>query len=212
MAGAPLGDILQLRLKGTVNGQKTVTVQNFQVAFQSTINDRGAELADFLVAISPGGTLDIVTPYLATMPTNYTLDTIEGQWVWPQRLVVQTIFSGAPGVFAAASTAQNLHGTILLRTVKAGRSQVQSIKPPAAPSTAYTGGLITAGYRAVLATLGAALRSAAVGPIGAGVYDSGIWHKAIFPQTRFQNFDSVFTGVIQGEIRTQHRRTVGVGK
>jgi hypothetical protein len=206
--GQPLNAICEVRLESTVNVQKCLTVLTYAVQVPSTLAQLAEELG-ILNDILPAAPHDLVTPYLACCSPDLNLDRVVVQFVWPTRLVFQPVTVNAPGTRVGACNAQNIHGTIERSTLHTGRSQRSNIRPPGMVTDDAVAGAISAGLKTALNTFGIATLQVIAPVTGGGQYAPVIWHKHVVSPAPYDFLVQSFT---QATVRTQHRRTVGVGR
>lgn len=207
--GQPANSILEVRYNGTVNGQKVVSVLHWVVSTQWSADNLMLEYQNIYDQIKATGTFDITTYYLECCSQDYTLDTIDLQFVWPVRYVSRKFTSGGTGVPAVPCSAQNLSAVIEKYTILAGRKYRGSLHVPAIPDGAYTGGELEAAYVPTLADLAAAIKQQIAEDSGPGLLDPVIYHRG---PNENPKHTKVANTVVMPYIRTMRRRTVGVGK
>lgn len=206
--GQPIGSILELRFKGRVNGQIVQTSLHYSVAVVSS-DAQGTEESDFLDQITFVGQT-ILPAYMACMATNYTLESVEAQFVAPTRFVaVIQAHNEAGSSPGGASDAQNLHASLIERTALAGKKYRAILKPPALPTSWALLGMLTQAALAGFITLASRLRVPVAPALGGGVYNPVIWHRKLLPG---QNSTGITSIMVAPTVRTQYRRTIGVGK
>jgi len=206
--GLEAGNILEVSWRGLSMGQRILMVQHF-VFTGAGIADQTVPAATLALAeaFATTGTSPTMTNALrALMPTNYTLETLRVQRVWPERSVITEVAPNQLGLFAGTASVPNDTAAISWRTAKAGRNQVGVTKIGPLPTDAAVDGLVTNAYTGLLEALANAILTpediAAVG----GTLFPVIWHAP------GGTSDQKTTYVTKLEARTMRRRTVGRGE
>lgn len=202
------GDIIQVSWRGHSMAQSILLVRNYVVAAGGGDpgNDVLQDLDAIANAVKPAGTSDMTTAYLACLGTNYFLDAIRTQRVYPTRSALwEDGFTGTPGTNASDAVVPNDAAVVTNRTIKAGRNQVSNIHIGPIPAAAAVDGFLTPTYKALINTLADKL-STIFSPVGfAGRLEPVIFHKSN------GTFDNLREYVIQPESRVMVRRTVNRG-
>jgi hypothetical protein len=211
--GRPAGSIVEVRVKGTVNAQKVMTVLHYKVGNPSALDPAGPEETALFGALSLGATA-ITDKYRACCSVDYTMDGIDVQFITNTRFVnVFNAIAGA-GTFAGVCDAQNLSAVITKKTELAARNQVGSVHIPGLSVNSYLAGFTTAALKALMNTLAAALLFTQAPGLGGGTYLPVIFHRgdphAIPPI--LPSDDLMQAAFPQDTLRVMRRRTIGVGK
>ncbi len=206
-------DILELKVNGSLFGQKMINVFHYRLVNLPTDPDYFNTLTAFLSGMS---TASFKSTFLACCPSDYTLVNMTAQRVSPERDVYEIQYFLVPGTGAAANPAQDANAVITKQTDHVGqhvagvitnKGGTGSVHMPGIPSTAGAAGLITAGYSTTLDVFGAAM-IAPYSPISGGDWQPCIWHRKDTPQPSSHDLRTFTT---QQEIRIMRRRTVGQG-
>lgn len=205
--GLKNNDIIQSTFRGLCFGQQIILDLTFQIFGDFPVGNSVSTDLDLInAAIAPGGVQNIVTPYLACLPAQYSLLELRSQLIFPTRSAYrQVAFVGAVGTDPGAATVANDSAALTLRTEKSGRSQVATKHIGPVPDNVSAAGLIVAAYKLSLAALGAKLVTSFVPPTSGSLVVPVIYHR----QTN--TTDLVNQYILGDQSRVQRRRTVGVG-
>lgn len=202
-------DIILATFEGTCVGQRIMLTHTYRVAsITAPPFDERTVCENIAERMSAGGANIIEGPLLNAMPSNYTLTGIHVQKIWPVRFRRFSLPLAAAGAIANAALSANVSTCLSMHSDEAGRSQVANkhVGPLATAVGWYTGGELTAGYKAVLDALGAALLSDIT---AAGWYNivPTIFHRGdVVPK-----WNDIVGLVREDTVRVMRRRTVGLG-
>lgn len=199
---------IKVTFRGRCFGQQIIMDLSYVCTVGPAAVSTEQELLNIADAVQVAPT-DIRTAYLACLPPEYTLDEIRAQVLFPQRSAYSSYFpiAGTAGTNANSATVSNDAAAITRRTAAAGRSQISTLKIGPAPDAVSTAGVLTNGYRTLLATLATRTLSL-VTTVSTGQYRPIILSAPVFaPSPRF--LSSFRIGIFS---RVNRRRTVGLGE
>jgi hypothetical protein len=166
----------------------------------------------FLGVITPAGSADKTTSYLACLSSSYTLTQVRTQIISPVRGAYAFVDLGtpAPGARGVAGSA-NSDGSIEASTALAGRSQVASYKIGPISTTDQTAGLISAGLSAALSNYAATFTQTINITVGniSGWFPC-IYHRA--PKAGMPVSDDIIEASNFTEVRVKNTRTLRRGE
>lgn len=201
------GAIVLVSFRGLCFGQRIILTHTLRKtsapAGTKTVEQ---ELESIIEDTKAGGNIALVPPYLACLPTTYSLTEIRAQVISPVRSAYLTNSELLVGTHASPATVANDSAAITLRTALAGRREVSTKKIGPVPDAASAAGLLTTPYRGLLSQVALALKQTTVLPDGEA-YSPVIWHRNLVP-----SFSLVTNHVLGDQSRTQRRRTVGLGE
>lgn len=200
-------DIIQVTLRGSCFGQQIILDHTYRIFGDfPALNSVPTDLDLINAALAPGGVQNLVAPYLACLPPEYSLLELRSQRIFPTRSAYQQIaFIGAVGTNAAAATVANDSAVITLRTALSGRSQVANKHIGPVPDAISAAGLIVNAYKVTLSSLGDKLVTSFTPPTSGSLVVPIIYHRAT------QTNDLVNQYILGIQSRVMRRRTVGVG-
>ncbi len=202
-----VGDILELKILGTLLNQRVMTVLHYRIASYVSsapeVTDTGAILDEII-----GGTVG-ATPLASILDCqadNYARNTCTLQKVAPTRSIY--IDRGAPGVgtIADSCTLPNVSGVMTKRGAAGGRRGIGGMHFPGLPPSMYTDGSITAAYGVLMIAAQANLLAVLTTTLPAATLVPVIYNPGATP-----NHQDIAILEIQTTVRTMHRRTVGLG-
>lgn len=209
MPGLAINDVVQVSFRGTLFGQKMLTILHYSVNVvgTGTVESQLQELANALTIDNAG--VNLVTDYLAAIGPSFSLDTIRCQRVDPTRSVYQVSTANLNGTFATDCTTANIAASLLKRTATPGRRGLGRVQLPGVPAAAYTGGNLTNAYLTTeLSNLCQDLMAGLTTPVSAVSMQPCIFN----PGAAGSHFSPIVTVTPQETVRVMHRRTLFVGE
>lgn len=202
------GDIVQLNIEGEVFNQRILLTHRYRVSGPTSAGvPTSAAMLDFLEQVGPGGAKDIITSYKACLPPDYECNGHTAQRIVPNRSALQrNEDSDGPGTYPTGTESSNQTGVITLGTENAGRDQIANKHIGPLPAAAQVNGELSDAYKAILTTLGNKLLVAVPLTVTAQTLTPIIWHGG----TEL-NYTALISVKIGSTVRTQRRRTVGLG-
>lgn len=204
-----VGSIVLVTYKGTYAAQRYMLTHTYRVSNSTSTGNTTDDTGLIALYFSNTGANDFATRYRLCLATNYTINEIVAQPIYPQRLVRQSIsvvYSGTGGTDADTG---NICGVVTLRTQFAGRSQVANKHVGPIPKTGFTSGQVSGTLPTSLFNFLNSLRAIQNVPAdGANSIELTpvIWHKGI------TQHDVITTGVVSDRVGTMRRRTLRVGE
>lgn len=209
---AAVGDQVILTAFGTWAGERIMMVRGYRITATNagiTTDLANATLIKYVRAGALG--LDAYeSDYLACLPPQYTLDFWRSQIVRPVRTVPIDFLRAAPGTHAEDTETGNQAAVITFRTAFSGRRHVSNVHIGPIPQGPLTqdNGLVTAAYKSLLDTLATNMLNSFSDLATGLTFEPSIFHKPFGPLL----YDKITTQVVQNELRTMRRRTVGRGE
>jgi len=204
-----LGDVVQVSLRGTLYGQRILTILHYSVGVTAagTDYDQLSILSSNLV--TGGGSSDPIPQILAGQAPEYQLEEIRAQRVYPTRTVYAATIDGRFGTYATGTELSNIAASFEKRTLTPGRMGIGRVQLAAIPTAAMNNGELTAGY---LAAEAANIAQA----IMMGITTSGpivTYAPCLFnPTAPVNKFSPLLSVIPQASLRTMRRRTLRVGE
>jgi hypothetical protein len=199
----PDGAIVQVTFSGKVLNQQMLSVLHYQYENPGGSED-GAALLDGLAEelnIADG----LHDKYTACLSTDYTFGRIRTQWIIPTRYAYfEKLPTITQGQDAGRVIGPNAAIAINKRTEIAGVHGRGVLHMPGVSTTWITGGQLNVAGFAVYNTLGAKLIEDLT--VLAGTFHPIIFNRATPGEVAFLN-----NWVTSPDVRTMHRRTVGLG-
>lgn len=203
-----VGDVFLVTLEGICNDQVIMLTQTYEVATLAGATDEALVSADLAERVSAAGADILESDYLNCLGTNYTLDFIHAQKIYPVRFRRRTEVRGVPGTGGAAATTSNLAMVISLHGEEAGRDQIANkhVGPIPTDVLFYDEGVLeAAGKSAQLALANQLILD--VGAAGWYTMKPCIYHRAtVIPKS-----DYITGHVLPEQVRVMRRRTVRLG-
>lgn len=211
----PSGTIMQLSFAGRCFGQRILHVRNYAL-FESINNDLLASAYSnaFINAVKATGPEDKVTPYLACITGNYTLEEIRAQIVDPVRYAYSflTAPAGSIGTRDAANTA-NVNAMVEANSAFAGRSEVACYKIGPIALDDSNQGLLTADLLTKLEEFADdLLLTVSLTGVTASDWNPCIWHRPDPETERPSSYSLIVDASPYKETRVKVTRTVRRGE
>lgn len=205
MPGLAVGDIITVTYNFDFLGQKMMNVLHYRNSATST-GENWPVLADAIGHAMVSGTLSPGLSLLACMGFNANLTTVRVQKVSPSRFRYVDRVEGLPGTYDGASSVPNIAACITKYSDSASRHGRGALHVAAIPDGVVDEGLFTGGYLTLLGTLASKLsntvtvsgETVSLQPVIWEPVDGGVY----YPLTQ---------AVVRPEVRTMHRRTLGLG-
>lgn len=205
-----VGDIWELRVKGFVFAQQTISVFHYRVQTVPGGTDAITLSTAINTAVQAAG--GVAAAMVPVLPSTYSGDQTENQRIFPknQRTVIVSSNWAVAGTAGAADTA-NIAQVVTRRTSFAGRSQVSDIHIPVGTVPAcITAGLLTAGQKALLTAWAPQVYQNLVLLAGTVSLTPVIYHRGVDPIS-FSVWDEITGFKVQTQVRTMRRRNIGIG-
>lgn len=201
-------DIVQVTFVGSCFNQLIELVRNYLILGDFPVaNSIMADLDLINTAITLGGVNDIETPYLALLPPQYSCYMVKSQKINGTRSAYRPInfVGGEPGTNAGAATSANRACALTTRTALAGKKQRGTVHVGPLPDSAAVNGNLSAAYLLLLQPFGTKLLTSFIPPTSGSLVVPILYHKD-------KTWDLLNSIPSQVTVRTQRRRTIGVGK
>lgn len=212
MAGLNAADVVQIKVLGTLLGQKIITSWHYQVTVASTQADTVTACTTLAASWSAG----VVSPFLsflAVCPQNYMCDQITVQKIDPTRYRAGFTNMGLPGTDPNDTNSVNQAAFVEKATVFAKRGETGGWHIPGLTEPNLTNGLISNAFMTKLSTFGSRCLN-----VFTDITDGTLelkpvmyhrWKGVPFP---VKPPTQLFITIPQRTARVMRRRTVGVGK
>lgn len=201
-------DIVQITFVGSCFNQLVELIRNYVVLGDFPLaNSVMADLDLINTAVTAGGVNDIETPYLALLPPQYSCQLMKSQKISGIRSAYRPLnfVGGAPGTNAGTATSVNRACALTTRTALSGKKQRGTVHVGPIPDAACVGGNLTAVYQGLLVPFGTKLLTSFSPPTSGSLLSPILYH-------RDHTWDLLNSIPTQVTVRTQRRRTLGVGK
>lgn len=198
------GALLEVVIRSTLAGQRQMTVLHYtltdlgapadQFTMLETVDDRLAAIDGIYNAIS------------AVSGNDCEFQEVQLQWVHPFRYAYRR-FASMPliGQYDGVCMPPNTSATITKRGEEAGRHSIGSVHMPNVPAGSIDEGLYVAPVLDLYTALAARLKAPFT------LATPGVITPVIYNKLAPADSKTVFTTVVQPEVRVQRRRTVGLG-
>jgi len=200
-----VGQIMRLTYSGTLLGQQILNLQDYRVE----VVPGGGFVTDGYTFIQNwiGGANKHVDKFCAAVPNNYKLVETWVQCISPIRVVKSAVTRNQDGD-RTITDASNIQQSIEKHGEKATRYSVGGMRLPVGTNADDIAiGFLTAGQFAALA----AFAAQSLEQIGNGTTEM-TFRPIIYNPSFIPNFQYMVTCTAKNTVRTQHRRTVGLGK
>jgi hypothetical protein len=204
-----VGDIVLFSIYGQCFGQRILFTHHYRVTGSpNPAQPTSGALDDFLSALNVDGASPTINLYKACLPPDYECTAGRAQVIAPSRSAYkQTELYDGLGTYATGTESSNQTGVISLRTENAGRDQVSNKHIGPIPAAAQVNGLLSDAYQGILGSFADKLLQS-VTPAGTALTYSPIIFHGGSPFT----YDAVTNRIVNPTVRTQRRRTVGLGE
>lgn len=190
-------------IKGKLFGQEVMTTHHYR--YSGAVIADGADFLVNTLGANPQWGL-LYAAWIGAISRDVQEVTMLGQWIYPTRFrpvkVTDAITQGALG----GTTTGNIAQVVSLLSTLAGRTGVANKHLPGLPNTGQIEGSLTAGQRVLLNTYGDAARTP-LSTAGGSFMFPVVYHRAAPGASRVVELYTV-----NPYVRTQRRRTVGLGK
>lgn len=202
-------DVIQVSFRGTLYGQRILNILHYAVVSApsgSTI-DQLEGLANSMA--NNTGSVQPVAKLLAVLSTDFTLDDVRTQVVYPTRTLYTQIASGATGAVEMTAGTANMAVSILKRGVDGGRKGVGRMQIAGVPQgQAALGKWDFSGVLTDWADLRAALAASFTSASPVVTMTPVIYN----PTGAGLKFQAIWSWTQEDTVRTMHRRTVRLGE
>lgn len=201
-----VNDIISVDYKGRCFGQRIILTTKYIKSAGPEILPNADEVNLLIDDLIVGGGVDVLTDYMACLAPEYALEEIRAQRIYIARDAYVQRLVATPGTHASSATVANDSACITLRTDQAGRNDISNKHIGPIPDAVSVAGLLTAGYRTLLANLATKLLTPAV--IGTGE----TWRPIVTGPHPVYLATLLTTAIVGVQSRVQRRRTVGLGE
>jgi len=216
MAAANIGDIAELRLEYTVNGQKCFNVLHYKVVITNLAEDNQTVMSEIIGIEGSAVAGTLCQSFRSAFGSNVVVNNLYGQWVYPVRYRSLVDPIGLQGLVAEECTAQNLQATILKKGPLANRHNMGAVRVGGVPTLHYSEGMLTEqgelAYDALMATLTETIGNTAgdvtLTPTILNKVNTGTEED---PDYEITGGTNILVWQRKDEVRTQRTRTVGRG-
>lgn len=211
MADAVVGDIFQIAAVGQMSGQRVILTQNYRLGSINPGVDVNTVRDSLVLGVSDaalGGDV-LESTYLALLPPQYTLNYWRCQMIYPNRRPYVNLDREVPGTHANDGLTVNNGVGITLRSDQIGRHGhcTKHVGPVPEDADVMVAGQFTPAYKAIALTfLGSLLSHVIDAVIGAD------WAPIIYNKGELIAYEIAINGFVGSTVRTQRRRTVGLGE
>lgn len=201
-------DVIQITYRGLIAAQRILIVLHARcVGTGGVPTDElfvSADIANKLADPTDARLIDL----LACVGPEYSISEVRVQKVKPYRTVYMASAGGGIGTYAGSSKTPNVAASIEKQSTHVGRSGVGRIQLAGIPTAAYNGGILDPVYKAGVLNNFAMRMS---GSFSGGPLYPGYTFSWCLPAGGPDHTYDVYSTIIQDQVRTMHRRTVGLG-
>lgn len=201
-----VGHIFGVNFMGRCFGQRIILTTKYRCTTEGVPIPVENELQNIVDQLVVGGAVDLLTTYLALLPTTYAMEEIRAQRIYTPRSAYMSRVVTAAGTHASPATVANDSAALTLRGVLAGKRNRGTKHIGPVPDAASASGLIVAGYKTLLSNLGDKLIQGLTTANG----------STYVPVTTGANpsigSPEMVGYVVGAQSRVQRRRTVGLGE
>jgi len=206
-----VGDIYEVAAVGRCFGQRIILTHHYRLAAINPSVSENAASISLLNGVRDGaGGGDVLESlYLDCLPNNYELQYWRAQLIDPVRFAYVSADRTVTGTHVTQCQTANLSAGVTLRSNRAGRKEhgTKKIGPTPEGIDVSNNGMWDAGYIAKLNLLGGSLVSDVVDALLGATWNPVIYNRGSTPA-----YAPALTWFVSPEVRTMHRRTVGVGE
>jgi hypothetical protein len=195
--------ILQLSFNGQVLGQQTLTVLNYKLRSPVSIDDGKIALDQFLTIVMGAGQL--YEAYLACLSRDYFAVSVTAQWVLATRHAYVRRLSATNGSVESDVLGPNAAFTIERRTEVAGPSGRGITHMGGVPQSFMASGSLSGDGSVAYTALGVKM-VAPITTVSTYIFDPVLVRKAAIATSPI-----IVSADVNPNVRTMHRRTVGLG-
>jgi len=210
MPAAAVNQVYRVTFNGFLHNQRTMTTFYYKLLDLPGAGGNHDDASnDLNTRIATAG--DLQSLYRACCPSNWTLDSLWIQLIYPTRVRKIVYNKNLAGTGANASTVTNVSASITRTGVLAARNQVGGIRVPISPADCAAGLLTTTPF-ANLGALSVKMK-ALYGAAADWWWSPGFMSKVPGqqPNERIPAFTEMYAAFPQETSRVVRRRTVGLG-
>jgi hypothetical protein len=204
-----LNDVVAVALRGTLFGQRILTLLHYQLVSTSSAVSAEGDLqniankiqADFSV---PGTMFQTL---LDCQTSDYLLESVRAQRISPTRTVYMETLAVLAGTNAGACNTPNLAACVSKRTAVLGRHGSGKVMVAGIPDNGITAGEFTPAYIATLQAFANQMPANLTVTAGTLTLRHGLFNPGPVP-----GFSGILEGIVRNRVSTMHRRTKGVGE
>lgn len=210
MAADPLvGDIFQYLIVYRANGQilnnvlyyKLIGLNVTEPTYEAYLDGLNADIASDI-------TTGILEPMLELLGSDVGLLYTQAQKVYPTREYYKRYTQTGAGANPMVCSIQNVALSITKRGEKAGRGKSGHFQVGGLANGTFAGGKHTPATLVLAEAVAASLRSRQYQVGGVGIMEPGMFSKGLGAGN---NWNKMIATTVQPEVRTMHRRTLGLG-
>lgn len=205
MPGLQQGDVCLLTYRGTLFGQRVMTVLRFYVTTASardTVIEDLADVAEFYQDTAN----ELTAAYLEALTGQVTVAEVRAQRIYPTRSIYMSKVIDEVGVNPGTAETANICGVLTKRSALAGRHGVGSVHFPGLSATDCVDGTITGGYQTKMGLFGAALIGTKT------IVGSGLAFRFCTGAGTYGPLSQIIETVPQDTCRVMRRRTLRIGE
>lgn len=197
------GDVIQCIIETRLNQQRLLNVLHYKcVGTPTNVNYFGGMAALNTDLNKANG---LIKGMLDLMSQDASIWSVYSQRVWPTRGPLVELSIVDPGLVAGAAAPQNVTMSITKKVDAAGRGYNGRIQLVGLPLSGITDGLWNAGQIALVSQWAPMLLEALDAGADIDRYYPVTWNRSTGGTNNVRDFE------VQEEVRTMHRRTVGLG-
>lgn len=200
-----LGDIVECTIVGRQYGEATLNILHYKYTNVAPTTNGPAAL--LLLAEWQEGDATAVGQQMTTqLSSNWTLESIRCQVIYPTRRAYVPYPVGTPGSLVSTALPANTQASITKRTTVAGRGRTGRMEVPGIPLTWIDGGNLNATGLANVGEIAGKIPNVANLATG-----TQTWVPVIFQRATPASSPQIISAEAQTTVRVARRRTVRVG-
>lgn len=202
-----VGDVVQVTYESSLSGQTILNILHYKVSTAGITISETTQLGVYAAYFAnPAATPCPLKFLVAALGDNQVMSNVKCQRVFPTRGVYVQEDINSTGTQDPAGT-PNIALSVTKRTRLPGRKGIGRVQVGGLPNTAYVNGILTAAYSNIIGPL---LSNFAL-PVTIAL-DGSVLTPVVYG-TGYEGLDrsEIFQVQLEQEVRTMHRRTVGLG-
>lgn len=210
MAGLNEGDVINVRIQGTLFDQQIITTFYYLITTPSVTLDV-VTACDSWAGKWKAGTVSPFLAFLNCCSPEYNADWVYVQKISPTRYVPGGNNVNLPGTNANNTDSPNQAAVITRAGMLSGRAFVGSIHIPGLSAGNFTNGKVTGPYLTLMSTVGSRMLNDFTDTTEGTVGRPVLYHYRKVPLAPVPP-TALYRTIPQQTIRVMRRRTIGVGK
>lgn len=209
------GDLVEIRIMGTLLGQQIVSTFHYRTIVDSYKTDTVTVCNDIAFDWTRGAVSPFLS-FLACCPQNYNADSVQVQKIWPDRYIYGSYLINLPGTDANDTNSTNQSATITRGGDRASKKALGFLSIPGLTEPNLAAGKVTNGFLTLMSTVGSKMLNTFQSTT------DGTWtgrpvlvnrqKDPIANRWTIIGYQNLTRTIPQRNARVMRRRTIGVGK